>query len=385
MIKNNIVKIGSYPYITKVARHSYKWLSILWEGGIYMAMIDTYRRNVVKKREDIAKLASDKAKEKEKIAKARAKIDSANATIRRTKNETTIKSKLNDITKAEKDITVAEKRIADIEKKSSKLEKELSDEQKKVQEEEEKLHKLRMKEEAEMQKKTQFQISELNRTIQVQEEKQNEMQNQIAELQKLPDTITVLFLASNPTDTPSLRLDAESRAIQEMIRKSEYRDTIKFETRWAVRTSDLLQAINEVNPDIIHFSGHGASNGDLAFENVNGQCKLVTKEAMAQTIMTLSDKVRLIFFNACFSAIQAEHIVEHVDAAIGMNTSIGDEAARVVASQFYSSLGFGKDLKTAFNQAKAALMLEGIPEETTPELFVRDNLQPENIILVQPQ
>ena len=84
MIKNNIVKIGSYPYITKVARHSYKWLSILWEGGIYMAMIDTYRRNVVKKREDIAKLASDKAKEKEKIAKARAKIDSANATIRRT-------------------------------------------------------------------------------------------------------------------------------------------------------------------------------------------------------------------------------------------------------------------------------------------------------------
>ena len=35
-----------------------------------MAMIDTYRRNVVKKREDIAKLASDKAKEKEKIAKA---------------------------------------------------------------------------------------------------------------------------------------------------------------------------------------------------------------------------------------------------------------------------------------------------------------------------
>ena len=37
-------------------------------GGIFMAMIDTYRRNVVKKREDIAKLASDKAKEKEKTA-----------------------------------------------------------------------------------------------------------------------------------------------------------------------------------------------------------------------------------------------------------------------------------------------------------------------------
>lgn len=36
------------------------------------------------------------------------------------------------------------------------------------------------------------------------------------------------------------------------------------------------------------------------------------------------------------------------------------------------------------NQAKASLMLEGISEETTPELFVREGLQAENIILVQP-
>ena len=101
------------------------------------------------------------------------------------------------------------------------------------------------------------------------------MQNQIEQLKKIPDTITVLFLESNPTDTQALRLDAECRAIQEMIRKSDYRDTIRFETRWAVRTSDLLQAINEVNPDSIHFSGHGAINRDLVFKNVNGQGKLV--------------------------------------------------------------------------------------------------------------
>lgn len=350
-----------------------------------MALIDTYRKNVVKKRDDLAKLASDKAKVKDKIAKARTKIDNANAAIRRTKNAATIKSRQNEIIKAEIEITKAEKKIADLEKKGSKLENELSDEQKKIEREEQKIHKQRMKEETKMQNKTQCQISELNRTVQVHEERQGEMQSQIEELQRLPEIITVLFLASNPVDTPSLRLDAESRAIQEMIRKSDYRDTIRFETRWAVRTSDLLQAINEVNPDIIHFSGHGASNGDLAFENVSGQSKLVSKETMAQTIMTLSDKVRLIFFNACFSTIQAEHIVEHVDAAIGMNTSIGDEAALVFASQFYSSIGFGKNLKTAFDQAKAALMLEGIPEDTTPELFVRDDLQAENIILVQSQ
>ena len=59
-----------------------------------------------------------------------------------------------------------------------------------------------------------------------------------------------------------------------------------------------------------------------------------------------------------------ENDCDHVDVAIGMNTSIGDEAALVFASQFYSSIGFGKSIKTAFDQAKAALMLEGIPEKT---------------------
>jgi len=351
----------------------------------YMALIDTYRTNVAKKREQFSKLFSEKAKENEKIAAARTKIERASDAIRKTKSSATIKSKTNDITRAEKDITTSEQKIAVLEKQIAKLEKEIADEQKKVEREEKKIHDQRIKEEAEMQKKTQHQILELNKTIQRHADIHSNLQNQIDELQKLPKTITVLFLASNPVDTPSLRLDAECRAIQEMIRKSEYRDTIKFESRWAVRTSDLLQAINEVNPDIIHFSGHGDDDGTLAFENPDGECKLVTKEAMAQTIMTLSDKVRLIFFNACFSAIQAENIVKYVDIAIGMNTSIGDEAALVFASQFYSSIGFGKNIEVSFNQAKAALMLEGIPEETTPELFVRDGLQANSIILVQPE
>lgn len=50
-------------------------------------------------------------------------------------------------------------------------------------------------------------------------------------IKKIPEIITILFLASNPIDTPSLRLDAKSRAIQEVIRKSDYRDTIRFENR----------------------------------------------------------------------------------------------------------------------------------------------------------
>lgn len=271
-----------------------------------------------------------------------------------------------------------------IEGKISKLEKEIANEQKRLNQEQEREQKRQLRKEADIQRKTQRQIDSVRRTLQLHENKQSDMQEQLDALRSLPERITVLFLAANPKDTNSLRLGEEAREIQEKIRKSEYRDTITFESRWAVRTRDILEAINEVKPDIIHFSGHGDEHGDLVFENESGGFKLVKKEAMASTISTVSDKVRFMFFNACFSAEQAETIVEHIDAAIGMTNSISDEAAITFSAQFYSSVGFGKSVKTAFEQARASLMLEGIEEEDTPELYVKPELSPDEIYLVRP-
>ncbi|MBW4829201.1 MAG: hypothetical protein KZY61_12175 [Clostridiaceae bacterium] len=59
------------------------------------------------------------------------------------------------------------------------------------------------------------------------------MQRILVDLQSVPEKITVLFMASNPMNSKSLRLDEEVRLIQEMIRKSEHRDSVRFETRWA--------------------------------------------------------------------------------------------------------------------------------------------------------
>lgn len=146
---------------------------------------------------------------------------------------------------------------------------------------------------------------------------------------------------------------------------------------------DLLQAINDYDPTIVHFSGHGSNNDEIVFQTHDGITKLVSKEAIVQTMMASSDNIRLVFFNTCYSRNQAEAISEFVEATIGMNTSIGDEAARVFSSQFYSSIGFGHSVSKAFQQAKALLMMEGIPEENTPELFVKSGLNANEIILVK--
>ena len=181
------------------------------------------------------------------------------------------------------------------------------------------------------------------------------------------DKLTILFLAANPQDTQKLALDQEVRSITEAIRKSEGRDGIEFFSRWAVQSLDILQAINETDPEIIHFSGHGSEKGEIVLDDGSGNIAMVS-------VASASKKVRMIFFNACFSQKEAQAVVDKVEAAIGMNTEIGDEAAIVFAAQFYSSIGFGKNLQQAFDQAKAALLLKGIAEEHTPVLYVRKGL-----------
>ena len=102
-------------------------------------------------------------------------------------------------------------------------------------------------------------------------------------------------------------------------------------------------------------------------------------------MMASSDGIRMVFFNTCYSRNQAESVSEYVEATIGMNTSIGDEAARIFSSQFYSAIGFGLSVKKAFEQAKALLMLEDINEEETPELFIKQGLSSEDIVIVKPK
>ena len=349
-----------------------------------MSLIDTYRNNIARKRSELSKLSSDKAKESDKKARQKQKIVSATNSLKHTSSQSTIRSKTSEIEKAEKEIAAIDKKIADLDKKIAQKDMEIASEEKKLRSEEEKLRKKQEQEDKKRQQQNEQTLKKINQAISTQQKQQADMQRDIERLKAVPEKITVLFFATNPKGTSQLRLDEEARSIQEMIRKSEHRDSISFETRWAVRPLDILQAINEINPDVIHFSGHGSNTGELILENTDGSAKLVTKEAITQTIMSSSDKIHLIFFNACFSYEQAYEVVSHVDAAIGMTDSINDNDACAFAAQFYSSLGFGHSVKKAFEQAKGVMMLESPIEANIPMLYTKDNINADTLYLVCP-
>lgn len=349
-----------------------------------MSQLDTYRNNAARKREEIAGLMQDLSREQAKISPLQKKINSANDAIGRTKSASTVKMKLGEIDRAQKAIADINKKCADIQKKIAQKQKDLTAIEKNLRHEEDRVNKKRADEEKKRLQENARQLASLEQTVQGHELVQAQLRSDIDKLKNIPEKITILFLASNPLDTQQLRLDEEVRSIQEKIRMSEYRDSIVFESRWAVRSSDILQAINETNPTIIHFSGHGAPTGEIVLQNPDGSAKLISKEAIAASISTASDTVRLVTFNACFSETQAQSVVNFVDAAIGMNDSIPDDTACVFAAQLYSSIGFGYSVNKAFRQAIAAIMLEGISGEDIPQLFSKDGVDPDEMVLVNP-
>ncbi len=182
---------------------------------------------------------------------------------------------------------------------------------------------------------------------------------------------TILMLAANPKNTVSLRLQEEERDIKERLRLGGY-GTEPIKSAVAVRPRDIQQAILDFKPQIIHFSGHGANEDGLVFEDIDGQVKLIGGEDLADLFDLFSDRIECVVLNACFSQTQAEAIRQKIQYVIGMNQSIGDRAAIEFAVGFYAAIGAGESYELAFKLGRNAIRLAGISEHHTPQLLTGD-------------
>lgn len=182
----------------------------------------------------------------------------------------------------------------------------------------------------------------------------------------------ILILSANPQNTEKLRLDEEVREIQAGLERARSRDRFEIITRWAVQTDDLRRALLDHEPEIVHFSGHGAGNQGLALENNVGQMQLVSTASLARLFKLFKNQVECVLLNACYSEVQAEAIHQHIDCVVGMNQAIGDRAAIKFAVGFYDALGADRSYEDAYEFGCSAIDLESIPESATPILKSRN-------------
>jgi serine/threonine-protein kinase len=188
----------------------------------------------------------------------------------------------------------------------------------------------------------------------------------------MSDRRTILILSANPKGTNPLRLGEEIREIKEGLKRSKYRDLYQIETAEAVRVGDIQRAMLDYEPNIVHFCGHGGGQEGLVFEDVTGQIKLVSAEALAGLFSLFADRLDCVLLNACYSEVQAKEISRHINSVIGMSQAIGDQAAIAFAVGFYDALGANKGVDFAYKLGCNAIQIQEISEHLIPKLLTKD-------------
>ncbi len=182
-------------------------------------------------------------------------------------------------------------------------------------------------------------------------------------------TRAILFLSALPDGAGRLKLEQEAREIREALKMGRDRDAFRFEVRGGVRWQDVSRAIEELQPEIVHFSGHGTGTPGLVLEEENASAQLISADALQRTFR-LFPGVKCVVLNACYSQVQAEAIYGHVSCVIGMGAAIGDRAARDFAVGFYDGMGAGWGYQKAFDLGLARMANDR--EVLTPVLLLRD-------------
>jgi hypothetical protein len=157
-----------------------------------------------------------------------------------------------------------------------------------------------------------------------------------------------------------LSLNAEIRDLKNVIKGSRGREEFKIEDSLAVRSDDLQKSILDFEPNIIHFCGHGSGEEGLVFQD-----KKISTNALSSLFELFKEHLECVVLNACYSEVQANEIVKHINYVIGMNQAIQDDAARAFSIGFYRALGYGRSIEDAFKFAKNAIQLQIVDRSIT--------------------
>ena len=180
----------------------------------------------------------------------------------------------------------------------------------------------------------------------------------------------ILLVAACPIGESQLRLDHEVRAIQDGFQRASA--PFSFRQYLATRPGDLSREVLKFQPQFFHFCGHGMRGG-IILESATGGATIIKLSALTSLFALFADNLYCVVLNCCYSRAQALAIGAHIPFVIGMNDRISDAGAIAFSAAFYEALGEDKDVPFAFGYALSRIQMEGIPEDSIPELFTKQS------------
>ncbi|MFF7449489.1 MULTISPECIES: effector-associated domain EAD1-containing protein [unclassified Streptomyces] len=177
-----------------------------------------------------------------------------------------------------------------------------------------------------------------------------------------PAELTVLCLLAGPKEASRLQLRQEHRTITEAALRGRER-TLDIRLSAATRRQDVVPALTEHKPDVLHFGGHGAPSGHLLLEEDDGSVAPVAAEALAAVLDAVGG-VSVVVLNACHLGRYGEVLGAHAREVIGSPERLADQDALAFCRGYYAALALGASWQGAFDRGRAAAGLgpRGLPD-----------------------
>lgn len=199
------------------------------------------------------------------------------------------------------------------------------------------------------------------------------------------DMVRLLVMGANPHGTDDLDLDAEHDRIRSALEDKSLKRSVKLRFVTGGSLSALREALDEFEPHVFHFTGHGRWDEDLddgvvLFEARGGRQQPVTGRDLG--VLLNRNAMRLVMFNSCdggraskvdrFAGVASSLVAQGVPAAVGMQFRFDDQAAAVFGSTMLRDLAEGTSVDESLTTARQAVF--SIPNDTewaTPVLTSR--------------
>ncbi|MDO8365207.1 MAG: CHAT domain-containing protein [Saprospiraceae bacterium] len=179
-----------------------------------------------------------------------------------------------------------------------------------------------------------------------------------------PELLKILMLTANPAGTTKLNLDKEYARISEKLQTE--REKFNLTVRRAVNRTEFKEFTENVQPMILHFSGHGEQGGKMGGILVQNEDKndyeIVSPEKLESLFEYFNGEfsMQAVVLNACFSQEQAAAIARHVPYVVGTTDAVIDEHAISFSTGFYFKLVHsGPNYEQAFKSGRMEAVMAG--------------------------
>lgn len=198
--------------------------------------------------------------------------------------------------------------------------------------------------------------------------------------------LRMLVLIASPSDYTQLNVDQEWQNLQHATGDLQARGLLAVERMDEATLPALQRRLRQGPYHMLHFIGHGSfdermDDGALILEDENGKGGVVSGQYLG-TILRDHESLRLVVLNACegarsgatdpFAGVAQSLIRQGIPAVIAMQFEVTDDAAIVLAREFYGAIADRYPVDAALAEARKAIFADGNGIEWgTPVLYLR--------------